>query len=89
MKLDPKTKLSDITVGDFIELQNQIKNEKFNQPKQNSNFIYGLKGLAKLLGCSRATASKIKNSGKIDDSYWQEGNIIVFEKSKVLELLGK
>lgn len=51
--------------------------------------MYGLKGLAKILGCSRTTASKIKNSGMIDDAISQVGKLIVIDKKKVLEIIAK
>ena len=52
-------------------------------------YVYGLKGLAKILGCSRTTASKIKNSGMIDDAISQVGKLIVIDKKKVLEIIAK
>lgn len=33
----------------------------------------------KILGCSQATASKIKSSGIIDDAISQVGNVIVID----------
>lgn len=41
----------------------------------------------KIKGCSRATASKIKSSGIIDDAISQVGNLIVIDKFKALKLI--
>lgn len=47
--------------------------------------VYGVMGLAELLNCSRPTAQKIKNSGKIP--FAQVGRIIIFDAEKVLAAL--
>jgi len=44
--------------------------------------VYGIIGLAELLNCSKPTAQKIKNSGKVPFS--QIGRIIIFDVEKVL-----
>ena len=57
--------------------------------KKNKKYEYGLKGLAKILGCSRSTASKIKSSGILDEAICQNGKLIIIDKEKALELLKK
>ena len=49
-------------------------------------YEYGLKGLAKILGCSISKASKIKSSGILDEAIIQKGNIIIIDKKKAIEL---
>ncbi len=78
MDIDKTKLVKDLTVGEFLKLVN-IKEEK--------KYVYGLKGLAKLLGCSRTQAYRIKKSGVIDKSIIQEGNLIIIDKEKALELL--
>lgn len=80
MKINPNTQLLHLTVAEYIELLKMIKSEE-------KVYVYGLKGLANILGCSRATASKIKSSGIIDEAIAQVGNVIVIDKFKVLELI--
>lgn len=80
MKINPNTQLLNLTVAEYIELLKMIKSEE-------KVYVYGLKGLANILGCSRATASKIKSSGIIDEAIAQVGNVIVIDKFKVLELI--
>ncbi len=81
IKIDIKKRMSDLTVEEFIQLTNRLKEEK--------KFVYGLKGLARFLGCGRTKAYEIKSSGVIDDAIYQNGNIIMIDKEKVLELLKK
>ena len=50
---------------------------------------YGLKGLAKILGCSVSKASEIKSSGILDEAIIQNGNIIIIDKEKALQLFAK
>ena len=53
----------------------------------DKKYVYGLMGLAELLGCSRPTAQKIKDSGKIP--YTQAGRKLVFDADAVLNSLAK
>ncbi|MDR7694134.1 DUF3853 family protein [Riemerella anatipestifer] len=85
MKINPNTQLLKLTVAEYIELHNTMNGKK----NENKEYVYGLKGLAKILGCSRTTASKIKNSGIIDEAISQVGKLIVIDKKKVLEITAK
>lgn len=49
-------------------------------------FVYGLKGIAELFGCSKSTAFNIKRSGRIDEAISQIGNTIVVDAEKALAL---
>ena len=49
-------------------------------------YEYGLKGLAKILGCSVSKASKIKSSGILDEAIIQNGRKIIIDSEKALEL---
>ena len=87
--LDPNTPLFKLTLQELkseliVEIQNQ-----FSTLFPNKKYEYGIKGLAKILVCSRAKASKIKNSGIIDEAIFQNGKIIVIDIEKALELLNK
>ena len=79
MNIDPKKPLLQLTVEEFLEIQQNNSSEK--------KYEYGLKGLAKILGCSRSKASELKSSGILDDAIIQNGNIIIIDKEKVLQLL--
>jgi hypothetical protein len=85
--LNNNTPLWQLTVGEFLELQKtEIELALVTKSKR---YEYGLKGLAKILGCSRSTASKIKSSGILDEAICQNGKLIIIDKEKALELLKK
>lgn len=83
MNLD--TPLWQLTVREFKEL---LKSElpapevKVEQKK----YVYGLEGLAEIFGCTKATAWRIKDSGKIDKAISQAGRKIVVDKELALKL---
>lgn len=79
--IDPKTPIWRLTVEEFLEVSKKINSEK--------KYEYGLKGLAKMLGCSISKASEIKSSGLLDDAIIQKGNIIIIDKEKALELFAQ
>ena len=79
MNIDPKKQLLELTVEEFMDLQkNNVQEKKYE---------YGLKGLAKTLGCSRSKAAEIKSSGILDDAIIQNGNLIIIDKEKAMELM--
>ncbi len=51
------------------------------------HYVYGIAGLMQLLGCSRATACRIKASGVLDPAISQQGKIIVIDADLALDLL--
>jgi len=80
-KIDPQTPLWKLTVEEFLEIIKSCGSENRHE--------YGLKGLAKVLGCSVSKASEIKSSGMLDEAIIQKGKIIIIDKQKVLELFGR
>ena len=79
MNIDPKKPLLELTVEEFMNLQkNKVQEKKYE---------YGLKGLAKTLGCSRSKAAEIKSSGILDDAIIQNGHLIIIDKEKAMELM--
>lgn len=79
--VDPKTPIWQLTVEEFLEVSKNFSAEK--------KYEYGLKGLAKILGCSVSKASEVKSSGILNEAIIQNGNIIIIDKYKALELFGK
>jgi hypothetical protein len=79
--IDPKTPIWRLTVEEFLEVSKNINSEK--------KYEFGLKGLAKMLGCSISKASEIKSSGVLDDAIIQNGNIIIIDKEKALSLFAQ
>ncbi|WP_032132555.1 DUF3853 family protein [uncultured Weeksella sp.] len=80
--INPNKTLAELTVAEFMELQNSMNN------KDNKLYAYGIKGIAKILGCSRSKAAEVKKSGILDDAIFQNRNIIVVDVEKALQLFG-
>ncbi len=80
-KFDLKIPIWQLTVEEFLEILKNFTSEK--------KYEYGLKGLAKILGCSVSKASEIKSSGILDNAIIQNKNIIIIDKEKALELFSK
>ncbi|MEZ7508697.1 DUF3853 family protein [Cloacibacterium sp. Arc13] len=79
--IDPLTPIWKLTVEEFLEVCKELSSE--------GKYEYGLKGLAKLLGCSVSKASEIKSSGILNNAIIQRGNIIIINKEKALKLFAK
>ena len=80
-EIDPETPIWKLTVGEFLEISKGTTSDR--------KYEYGLKGLAKILGCSVSKASEVKSSGLLDEAIIQNGNIIIIDKEKALKLFGK
>ena len=57
------------------------------QTQPRKNHVYGIEGLAKLIGKSKNTAQRLKSSGIIDDAICQDGRTIVIDGDLALELI--
>ena len=55
--------------------------------KVKKHYVYGLQGIADLLGASKSTASRIKASGVLDPAISQQGKIIVCDADLAIDLL--
>lgn len=91
---DPRDKLLlQLTGQEFIDLLREglgLSMLGYDQPEPmevKKHLVYGLQGLCDLLGCSTATASRIKNSGVIDAAISQTGKIIVIDADLALDLI--
>lgn len=80
-EIDSNTPIWQLTVAEFLEVSKNVATEK--------KYEYGLKGLAKILGCSVSKASEVKSSGILDKAIIQNRNIIIIDKEKALQLFGK
>ena len=80
-----------IVVMEQAQLLDTIK-EALNESSQSlstnkKTYVYGINGLASILGCSRPTAQRIKSTGKLDAAISQTGRTIVVDVDKALELI--
>lgn len=93
--INDATRIIDLTVGQAEDLfrswvRNEVASVKASEAAEsasNRRHVYGLKGLAKLLGCSVTRACQINTSGDIDPARVKYGNIMIFDADLVLELL--
>lgn len=53
----------------------------------SKKYVYGINGLANLLGCGKTKAQAIKNYGDIDEAIYQTGKKLIIDADKALELL--
>lgn len=79
--IDPKTPIWQLTVEEFLQVAKNLDAEK--------KYEFGLKGIAKILGCSLSKASEIKSSGILDKAITQNGNIIIVEREMAIKLFGQ
>ena len=79
-----------LTIGEFVEILDYRKpesQEKSTQEKTlGEKYVYGLSGLARILGCSKNHAGKLKSKGIFDDAIIQNGRKIIIDSQKALEL---
>ena len=81
----------DATIGELVDMIAEhitpiIEQRIKEQQPTNRNYVYGLKGLARLLGCSKTTASRLRTSGDYDDAITQVGAMLIIDADKVLEI---
>ena len=105
MAIDVKTLLEkplwQMTGKEFLELNQQLMpgilapTEKAEcEPPQSyispeKKYVYGISGIARLFGCSIPTASRIKQSGKINKAITQIGRKIIVDADMALALAGQ
>lgn len=79
------------TLGDLKEVIRELMTENTPQPlppkSEKKNLVYGLKGLASLLGCSIPTANRIKKEGVIRSATYQVNKLVAFDADEVMNLL--
>ena len=51
--------------------------------KTNDEFIRGIHGLAEFLGVSVVRAQFLKNSGKLDGTYFQDKRTLIFSRERL------
>ncbi|ALU26846.1 DUF3853 family protein [Myroides odoratimimus] len=70
---------------------NESPHSSTNLPKDtlSKRYVYGIRGIAELFGCSISTANKIKKEGKIKSAILQYGRKIIVDAELALELFSK
>lgn len=82
-----------LTIGELVEIldsRKPIPEEKTTTENfVGEKYVYGLSGLARLLGCSKNHAGKLKSKGIFDKAIIQNGRKIIIDSEKALELFKK
>ncbi|MDD5150229.1 MAG: DUF3853 family protein [Flavobacterium sp.] len=92
IKILKQKPLWQMTGEEFLFLQNDSRQPNLEpnvSVKEDKRYVYGIKGLAMLFGCSKPTANRIKQSKKIDLAITQIGRKIIVDASLALELAGR
>ena len=87
--VDKETPIWQLTVGEFIELQEEVIRPQTVISLPEKKYVYGIAGIAELFGCSKTTANAIKQSGKIDKAVIQIGRKITVDAELAMSLVGK
>jgi len=87
--IDLNKPLWQLTVGEFLELMEQIPTVTVDNTPKEKNLVYGIAGIAQIFNCSMTTANRIKASGKIDRAISQCGRMITIDTDLALELMKK
>lgn len=85
------TRVIDLTLGDLLDaVEARVKQATSSKTEadhqSDKHFVYGLRGLARLLGCSKTTAARLKASGKYDEAITQIGALLIIDADEVLRI---
>lgn len=84
-KISESTPIAMMTVGQLKEFFNDLEPETREEPKNDTTYVYGIRGIQELFNVSHVTAIKYKNT-IIKDAVMQQGRKIVVEKEKAMNL---
>lgn len=84
-EINYSTPLSFLTVGEFLELMNGVKQPEHVAVSNEKKLVYGLAGIRKLFNVSHATAYRYKQT-IIKDAVSQQGRKIIVDAEKAVEL---
>lgn len=77
-----------LRVGEFLEIiKENNKPVIIDHTPRDEKYVYGIVGLCTLFNCSKKTAFRIKNSGKIDKAIKLVGRKIIVDAEMALKLL--
>lgn len=80
--------ISSLTVRDLINLFELANKGKLSKDKYfDEEWIGGLAELAKFMGCSKATISRMIKNGALKGTFIKSGHLYWFDRSKIRKLL--
>jgi len=83
------TMLVSLTVGELREILMEASEAQPRSTGSAKNYVYGIAGIASVLGCSNPTAQRWKNSGILDPAIRQVGRKIIVDSEMALWLIAK
>lgn len=89
MNIDRDTPIWQLTLGDFLQAfqkYTEIPNNIEQEVIEKKEYVYGINGLADLIGCSKTHASRLKSQEIFDEAIIQRGRKIIIDREKALEL---
>ncbi|MDR7694135.1 DUF3853 family protein [Riemerella anatipestifer] len=87
MNFDRNTPMWQLTLGEFLQALQSITEKSEESPiTESKEYVYGIAGLAKLIGCSTSHAARLKSQGLFNEAIIQRGRKIIIDKEKALEL---
>jgi len=87
--IDDNTLVVTLTVGQMRKLFSSQAPEAKTPTTTQRQFAYGLDGIAKIFNCSKQSALRYKNSGRIDGALTQIGRKIIVDVDMAIELAGR
>lgn len=87
--INEDTPLWRLTVSEFMQLMGKPTEKQEQTTTSEKWIVHGISGIMEVFNCSRATAQRIKNSGKIDKAIVQVGRKITIDADLAMELLKK
>lgn len=81
--------LVSLTVGELREILMEASEAQPRSTGSAKNYVYGIAGIASVLGCSNPTAQRWKNSGILDPAIRQVGRKIIVDSELALSLIAK
>ncbi|WP_417430096.1 DUF3853 family protein [Halpernia sp.] len=79
-----------LTIGELVDILDsrapKVERETIELTDNKAKYVYGLSGLATILGCSKNHAGKLKSTGMFDEAIIQNGRKIIIDSEKALEL---
>lgn len=92
MSIDRNTPIWQLTLGDVLQEFQKYMNpskEVKQEVAEKKEYVYGIKGLANLIGCSKSHTARLKAQGIFDKAIIQRGRKLIIDKELALELFKK
>lgn len=89
-RYDLNTRIIDLTLGELLEaVEHRVRmaqGEEAEPVRSEGKYVYGLSGLAGLLGCSKTTAARLRAKGDYDEAITKVGALLIIDADRVLQI---